>query len=274
MAEPGAQPERREQREQRLVFGEDAELYDRARPGYPAELFAALTELAGGALSAVDVGCGTGKATVGLAGLGWTGIAVDPDPAMAEVARRRLASYPPWRVEVGEWETWPTPEPPVDLVVCAQAWHWLDPTTRLDRAWRALAPAGLLALFWNRPEPDQPDESGLRAAIEELYRRVAPGLGSREPGSKGEPPRREAGGEAVFEAVYRWTRRSTAQEYVDTLRTQSDHRLLQPAILDELLGRISEEIQRRGGHVERDHRTDLWVARRPSRAEGWSRQPR
>ena len=67
--------------------------------------------MVGGPGRAIDVGCGTAKATVGLAGLGWTGIALDPDPAMAAVAQQRLASFPGWQVEVGEWETWSAPEP-------------------------------------------------------------------------------------------------------------------------------------------------------------------
>ena len=51
-------------REQRLVFGEDPELYDRARPTYPAALVDDVVELAGASARALDIGCGTAKATV------------------------------------------------------------------------------------------------------------------------------------------------------------------------------------------------------------------
>jgi ubiquinone/menaquinone biosynthesis C-methylase UbiE len=48
------------------IFDEDAELYDRARPGYPTELYDDLAELAGVRTGSrvLEVGCGTGQATV------------------------------------------------------------------------------------------------------------------------------------------------------------------------------------------------------------------
>jgi hypothetical protein len=48
-------------REQRLVFGEDAEAYDRVRPSYPPELIDDVVVLAGRPCRAVDAGCGTGR---------------------------------------------------------------------------------------------------------------------------------------------------------------------------------------------------------------------
>jgi ubiquinone/menaquinone biosynthesis C-methylase UbiE len=47
------------------TFDEDAELYDRARPGYPPELFDDLAEVAGTGpgCRVLEVGAGTGKAT-------------------------------------------------------------------------------------------------------------------------------------------------------------------------------------------------------------------
>ena len=52
-------------REQRLVFGEVAEQYDRSRPSYPDAMVDDLVELAGlgPGCRALEVGAGTGKAT-------------------------------------------------------------------------------------------------------------------------------------------------------------------------------------------------------------------
>jgi hypothetical protein len=46
------------------VFDEVPDLYDRARPGYPTELFTDLITIAGLAddASIIEVGCGTGQA--------------------------------------------------------------------------------------------------------------------------------------------------------------------------------------------------------------------
>jgi SAM-dependent methyltransferase len=53
----------------RETFAEAAELYDRARPGYSAALFSDLAELAciGPGCRVLEIGCGTGQATLPLA---------------------------------------------------------------------------------------------------------------------------------------------------------------------------------------------------------------
>ncbi len=83
-------------REQRLVFGEVAETYDRARPGYPDvvvdDIVARAPQTEG--MRLLEVGCGTGKATVPFAARGFDLVALEPSEEMAAVARRNCASYP------------------------------------------------------------------------------------------------------------------------------------------------------------------------------------
>ena len=66
-------------------FGSVAEQYDRYRPGYPVALIDDLAALR--PATVLDVGCGTGKAAVALAGRGLAVLGVEPDERMAEVAR-------------------------------------------------------------------------------------------------------------------------------------------------------------------------------------------
>ncbi len=128
------------------MFGEDPDLYDLARPSYPAALLDDLLTMVGAA-RALDVGCGTGKATVLLAARGLNGVGIEADPAMAAVARRNLAGQPGWRIEVSDFEKWPGAdrEAPFDLVCSAQAWHWLDPAVRLHKAHDLLRSGGWLS---------------------------------------------------------------------------------------------------------------------------------
>ena len=80
-------------RERRLVFGEVAELYDRHRPTYPAELIDDLVALAGldASRPVLEVGAGTGKATVLFAQRGIPVLAIEPSPEMAAIAGRAAA---------------------------------------------------------------------------------------------------------------------------------------------------------------------------------------
>ncbi|MGW2866259.1 class I SAM-dependent methyltransferase [Streptomyces sp. NPDC001205] len=137
-------------RSARYIFGDDAEQYDAARPGYPPQLIEDVGDFASAATdgAALEVGAGTGKATLPFAHSGLAVTCVEPDARMARVLRRRCAHLPRVTVEVADFETW-HPTRRYDLLYCAQAWHWVDPAVRWARARAALEPGGAVALFWN-----------------------------------------------------------------------------------------------------------------------------
>lgn len=258
-AGPGPGP-----REQRLVFGEDAALYDRARPGYPAELVDDVLGYLGGAgdpqprWRALEVGAGTGKATAAFAVRAVAVVALEPDPAMAAVAVRNCAPHAGVRVVESTFEAWPVEPGAFDLVFSGQAWHWVRPEDRVRRAAAHLRPGGAVALFWHRTAwaPGDP----LRAALDECYRTHAPHLYAKGPGFPGLTPpalQRRAGdelaGSASFEDVvvrtHPWDATFGAAGFVDLLRTQSDHRLLDDGARRRLLGAVREIVAERGDEV-------------------------
>lgn len=236
---------RRMDREQRLVYGEDAQLYDRARPTYPSALIDDVVGLLGRATRVVDAGSGTGKAAVLLAARGLDGVSVEPHPEMARIARRRLEGRRGWRVDISGFEDW-TPakdDLPFDAVVSAQAWHRFKPEVRFEKAHSLLKSGGWLALWWNGP---QRFDNPVLSAIDAAYLRHAPEIAHRgvtgharpsldplpPPGSFGSP----------LERHYPWTTRYTSAEWTDLLRTTSDHRLLPINRLEVLLGAVGEAI--------------------------------
>lgn len=93
----------------RRTCDEDAELYDRARPGYPPELYDDLAELAGAHSGSrvLEVDCGTGQATAPLVDRGCRITAVEAGPHMAAIARSDLAGAPAVEVVTAEFESWP-----------------------------------------------------------------------------------------------------------------------------------------------------------------------
>jgi protein-L-isoaspartate O-methyltransferase len=79
----------------RRTFESAARLYQRARPEYPAELFAELIRLAGLAPGdrLLEVGCATGKATAPLARRGFRITCVELGPELAKLARQNLSGF-------------------------------------------------------------------------------------------------------------------------------------------------------------------------------------
>jgi SAM-dependent methyltransferase len=127
-----------------ISFGSQADLYDRARPEYPAEAVAWM--LPADARDVADVGAGTGKLTSGLVAGGRTLTAVDPDAQMLDRLSGRL---PGIRTLVGAGENLPLPDASMDAVVFGQAWHWVDPQLASAEVGRVLRPGGTLGLIWN-----------------------------------------------------------------------------------------------------------------------------
>ncbi|MFF4387970.1 class I SAM-dependent methyltransferase [Streptomyces sp. NPDC001552] len=85
------------------VFGEVAELYDAARPGYADALATeVLAYAAPDGRTAVEVCAGTGKATLAFAVLGASVVCIEPDPRMAGVLRRNTSRYPARRRPRGD----------------------------------------------------------------------------------------------------------------------------------------------------------------------------
>jgi SAM-dependent methyltransferase len=145
----------------RATFDEVAELYDRARPGYPRAVLDDLVALARLAADAriVEIGPGTGQATVALAERGLHVTAVELGESLAAVAERKLTSFDHVEIVRADFESWEPPRRDFDAVVAFTAFHWLDPGTRVERCARLLRPCGSLAVVQTQhvnPEGDDP----------------------------------------------------------------------------------------------------------------------
>jgi SAM-dependent methyltransferase len=257
--------------EQRLAFGRVAELYDRARPSYPAAAIDALLEYGALAPAArvVEVGAGTGKATELLAARGLAVVAVEPSAEMAAVARAKLAPWPDVTVVESAFEDWIGAEP-LDAVVSVQAWHWVDAAVRYDRARAALRSGAMLAAVWSFPDWERCPE---RDVLSRAYRGAAGALRPDFPMHPDSQPTRLAGdwcGEIAaadgFDAAevrqFPWSERYSSADYAALLQTHQDHILLSEDDRAALLAAIARSIDEHGGHLELPLVTYVCLARR------------
>ncbi|MFF4522873.1 class I SAM-dependent methyltransferase [Streptomyces bluensis] len=255
----------------RDTFNEAAELYDRARPRYPRALVAELARQAGlgPGTRVLEIGPGTGQLTVPLAESGCDLTAVELGPALAKVARGNLRPFPRVHVEVADFELWPLPAEPFDLVVSATAFHWLDPAVRVPKVGHALRSGGTFALVTT--EHVKGGTVDFFARAQECYERwdpaTPPGLRLQDESDIAT----DTGELAEWDGLrsYRWTQEITysTQEYIDVLLTYSGHRALEASARDGLLGCIRELIDtRHGGRVTKCYLHELITARRPTEA--------
>src|ERR1700733_11609645 len=87
---------------------QDAELYDKARPDYPEQIFDDLFAIGGLAHNAtvLELGCGTGQATRHFARRGCRVMCIELGENLAAVARRNLSSFPRVEVVTSAFESW------------------------------------------------------------------------------------------------------------------------------------------------------------------------
>ncbi len=258
-----------------LTFGAAAEVYDATRPGYPAELIAQIMAYAGpGGRMAVEVGAGTGKATVPLAAYGGEMLCLEPDARMAAVLRRRTAAFPHVRAEEVTFEDWRPAGRRYGLLVAATAWHWLDPRRRWDLVHEALAPGGTLALLWN---PQGVVDPALHAALavvdahhgmaDSPHATLASQLGAAaghwggEAGWPAADCRRDGRFHDLRAHRLRRQRHFDTNEYRLFLTAVSAYRLLPARRRAQVLAATAEVLDAHGGGIRVEQVCDLFLAR-------------
>jgi SAM-dependent methyltransferase len=242
--------------QQRLAFGRAAELYDRARPSYPEPVMDALVDRmslrTGDRI--LEVGCGTGKATVMLAARGLRVVGLDPDREMTAVARRNGAGHMAAEIIEIDFERY-QPVEPFPALISVQAWHWVADDVRYRKAAEVIRPGGILAALWMFP--DWP-RCSLRPALRRAYQTAVPELEADFPMHPDSQPDRLAGdwkqeiehSTGFAEPVVTLDRHAleySAQQYAELLQTHQDHILLGSDKRDALLLAVTEVIERHGG---------------------------
>ena len=135
-----------DRRERGDSFESLSHIYSAGRPSYPGEFIASLTSPLAQAPDAhvLEVGAGTGQATVRLAELFSRVTAIEPGHTLCRQTLERMA--PQTHVDVHEayFEDW-THGGPYDCIFSASAFHWTDPTRSYELARNLLKLGGKLA---------------------------------------------------------------------------------------------------------------------------------
>ncbi|HEU4730714.1 MAG TPA: class I SAM-dependent methyltransferase [Kofleriaceae bacterium] len=233
----------------RTSFDHRAELYDAVRPSYPVALVEDVLARCS-PRRMLEIGAGTGKATVLFARAGRELVAIEPGANLAAVLRRNVAGLAHVTVEETTFEAYTGGG--FDLVYAAQALHWIDPAMRYAKAAQLLRPGGALAAIRNETQAAEPE---LQQELDAAYARWFP-----------EGPRRNELAEVerwwvdeidasgrfgpVHVGRFPWSARMTTRGYLDLLDTYSDHALLPDAQRGALYAQLADAIERHGGRFE------------------------
>lgn len=130
-------------------FASAAELYQRVRPNYPAEIVHWLIDnlKITPQSTAIDLGAGTGKFLKYLKQATANIIAVEP---IAEMLEQLKIVHPEVQIQQAFSHQILLNSNSIDAILCAQSFHWFANFETLTEIHRLLKPNGSLGLVWNQ----------------------------------------------------------------------------------------------------------------------------
>jgi len=154
-----------------------AETYHSVRPGYPAQLYADTKDLCGLDRTSrlLEIGAGSGIATVELAKFGGKIVAIEPGSHLAAIAREQNKEYTNVEVREETFEDFQSPER-FDAILAFTSFHWIKGEDKYQRMLKLLNDAGNLVLVWNYFfQADSPVTVAVNRVYHELLSGVYPG---------------------------------------------------------------------------------------------------
>ena len=154
-----------------------AETYHSVRPGYPAELYADIKRLCDldSASRLLEVGAGSGIATVELAKFGSKIVAIEPGSHLTAIARKQTEGLENVEILEQTFESFESSDR-FDAFLAFTSFHWLKGEDKYQKILQLLADAGNLVLVWNYFfQTDSPVTAAVNRVYHELLPDVYPG---------------------------------------------------------------------------------------------------
>lgn len=260
-----------------------AGIYEEIRPTYPKQLIQDIIDRTG--LKPEDclleIGAGTGKATMPFAEQGYRIQAIEIGEEMADILKDKCSGYPNVSVEVVSFENWENPSgQKYDLIYCAQAFHWIDIHTKYQKCHDLLKENGFLVLFWYQPSNDKLPET---LAIDEQVQMIIDRYVQQAHTDTGKPERREHTGvtdqdarreeiinSGLFELtdkfVYTESVSNGPEQYLKAMKSVPAFAAFLDGLEDTIIKQMDQEIAEivieKGGSVDTLFDYTLYIARK------------
>lgn len=247
--------------------------YDKMRPGYVDEIYQAIFKYVpiDENSNVVEVGSGSGQATLPVLMTGCKLTAVEYGENFSELLKSKFKAFPKFSVVTGKFEEVSLEEDAFDLIFSATAFHWVPEKEGYEKVYRMLKKGGAFARFANRPRNCQ-NEPELGEEIQELYNEYYNKQHNIKSGTKKWFTEEDAKAISLIPEKYGFTdikyflfyreRVFTASEYTKLLGTYSDHIAIEENIRKEFFSKIEDAINRNGGTITISDTLDLELARK------------
>lgn len=254
--------------DKRFTFNEDVENYDKWRPGYCKELFNDIIQYSelNKNKKAIEIGIGTGQATIPFLMTGCAVTAIELGKDLAECSEEKFKEYKNFSVYNTSFEDFQCDDNSFDILYSATAFHWIPEDIGYPKALNILKNGGTLALFWNKPFVKREDDL-LHQKIQSIYQKYRP---SNDKFIENDTARynkiaktiQSYGFRDLQVKLYHQTRVFTSSGYISLLDTYSDHRSMEKSTKQLLYNEIENAILENGNVLNVYDTIDLYLARK------------
>ena len=243
------------------VFDDKAFLYDKYRPRYPQKLHLDIIQLADlkPDASILEIGCGTGQITLDFLQHNYSFTALEKGKSLAAIASQNMAAYPKGQLIQTAFEDW-VPTQKFDLLISAQAFHWIEKESGLKKILSLLKDNGAIALIWNL---DISQHTAFWEQTSKVYDKYLPSHQGYK-NLEERIPEYEQYIQAMNQIKnytkieYPWTKIYSPEEYLGLIQTFSSHGSLPESFFEE----IQTIIAKNGNQVTRFYKTLLLFAQK------------
>ena len=248
----------------RKVFDRIPEQFDKYRPRYTPELFAALIEYAniGENSTVLEMGPGTGQATDPILDTGCRYHAIEIGEHLAAKMVEKYGHRENFHLTVGDFITYDFGEQKFDLIYSAATIQWIPEEIAFRKTFDLLKPGGVLAMMSVQGDYKTPNPA-LYEKIQEVYRvHFRPAIEYPHRGftySNAE----NYGYEDYHEERYLHIRAFDADNYVNYVGTHSDHIVIPEPHRTPFFEGLRKTVKENGDRVVFHDNCILRLARKP-----------
>jgi len=251
------------------TFNTVAAEYDKWSPTYIQDLYEDIFayKQINQTSNVLEIGIGTGQATVPILETGCILTAVELGDRLAEFTRQKFSKFNKFSVVNMAFQDFEYPESSFDLIYSARAFHWIPEEIGYVKVYNMLKSGGVFARFANH-EYYVKEQEELYTAMQKVYSEyMSYSSPSPEYTEEGANRRSEIAAKYGFVDIsyklYYRMRTYNSDEYVSLINIYSDHIALEQSKRVGFYNGIKAAIENHGGTITLFDTIELNLARKP-----------